>query len=230
MIGLEDIDNSPLADARGGRIYGVVVGVVTNNKDPEKLGRIKVKFPWLSDADESNWARVSSPMAGPLRGIFFLPEIDDEVLVVFEHGLVHRPYVLGALWNKTDKPPEGNADGKNNLRIIKSRSGHTITLDDTDGKEKITVLDKTGKNKIEIDSSKNTITVLSDKDMAIQAGGNLSLASSGGNITIDCIKLAVAAENIELKASQQGKIEATAGLAITCNAGVNVNSGALEVK
>src|SRR5664280_3415392 len=108
------------------RITGVVVGVVTNNQDPDGFGRVKVKFPWLSDVDESDWARVAAPMAGNKRGFYFLPEVDDEVLVAFEHGDVRFPYVLGALWNGKDAPPATNGDGKNNVRVIQSRSGHVI--------------------------------------------------------------------------------------------------------
>src|ERR1700750_2275998 len=96
----EIFDNT--AEARSGRIYGVVVAVVTNNQDPDGFGRVKVKFPWLSDVDESSWARIAAPMAGKARGIYFLPEVDDEVLVIFEHGDVRSPYVLGALWNCQD--------------------------------------------------------------------------------------------------------------------------------
>ncbi|ETX05496.1 MAG: hypothetical protein ETSY2_22635, partial [Candidatus Entotheonella gemina] len=95
------------------RVYGMVVAGVTNNQDPEGLGRVKVKFPWLSDRDESHWARIAMPMAGPERGFYFLPEVDDEVLVAFEHGLIEWPYVLGALWNGKDTPPESNGDGEN---------------------------------------------------------------------------------------------------------------------
>ena len=108
------------------RISGVVVGVVTNTQDPAGLGRVKVKFPWLSDSEESFWARVATPMAGKGRGFYFLPEVEDEVLMAFEHGDARFPYVLGALWNGQDKPPESNEDGKNNIRSIKSRSGHVI--------------------------------------------------------------------------------------------------------
>ena len=90
------------------RFFGVTLGLVTNNQDPEKLGRIKVKFPWLSDEDESNWARIITPMAGDDRGMFFLPEVDDEVLVAFEQGDMRFPFVLGSLWNGQDKPPETN--------------------------------------------------------------------------------------------------------------------------
>ena len=97
--------DSSAREAIASRIYGVVVGVVTNNQDPEELGRVKVKFPWLSDADESDWARIATPMAGNEKGIYFLPEVDDEVLVVFEHGDLRFPYIIGALWNGQAPPP-----------------------------------------------------------------------------------------------------------------------------
>lgn len=158
--------------------YGVTVGIVTNNQDPENMGRVKVKFPWLSDEHESHWARTLSPMAGHQRGIYFLPEVDDEVLVAFEHGQVEFPYILGALWNGKDEPPEKNSDGKNNKRVIKSRSGHIITLDDTDGSEKIIICDKTGKNEIAIDSSKNSLTIKVEGDFTVEAKGKISLKST----------------------------------------------------
>jgi uncharacterized protein involved in type VI secretion and phage assembly len=215
---------------RAGRVYGVVIGVVTNNQDPDGLGRVKLKFPWLSDDDESRWARLVTPMAGPGRGLYFLPEVDDEVLVMFEHGLVEHPFVLGALWNGRDKPPADNGDGANNLRLIKSRSGHTITLDDEDGKGKIAVVDRTGNNAVVIDSADNTVTVTSGGDLILKAQGAITLESSGGDVTIKCRSLAVEAQqSFGLKAGQGGKVEAQAGLSIDCPAGVNVNQGALEV-
>ena len=97
--------DTPEKEANLQKIYGVVIGIVTNNQDPDKLGRVKVQFPWLSNEDESFWARIASPMAGDKRGIYFLPEVDDEVLVVFEHGDMRFPYVIGALWNGQDSPP-----------------------------------------------------------------------------------------------------------------------------
>jgi uncharacterized protein involved in type VI secretion and phage assembly len=169
------------------RIYGVVVGVVTNNQDPDKLGRVKVKFPWLSADHESNWARIACPMAGNDRGFFFLPEVDDEVLVAFEHGRVEFPYVVGALYNGKDKPPGDNDDGKNNLRSLKSRSGHTLTLDDTDGKEKIRIVDAKGKESIVFDTAESTITITADKDLTIESkNGRLLLKGAKGiEITSD---------------------------------------------
>jgi len=163
---------------QGDRIYGVVVGVVTNNTDDSGQGRVKVKFPWLSENDESSWARIAVPMAGHSRGTYFLPELDDEVLVVFEQGLVHRPFIIGALWNGKDKPPVDNQDGKNNVRIIKSRSGHTIKLDDTDGKEKITIADGKDKTRIEFDASEGKLSITADGDLVLTASGKLTLKSS----------------------------------------------------
>src|SRR5262249_43235482 len=76
----------PLGEKLTHRLKGVMVGVITNNQDPDGMGRVKVKFPCLSDDEESHWARIAAPMAGKERGIYFLPEVDDEVLVAFEHG------------------------------------------------------------------------------------------------------------------------------------------------
>jgi uncharacterized protein involved in type VI secretion and phage assembly len=173
-------------------IYGVVVGIVTSNQDPDGRGRVKVSFPWRGGSDESYWARIASPMAGNGRGMVFYPEVSDEVLVAFEQGDINQPYVVGALWNGKDKPPETNTDGKNNIRKIKSRSGHEIilddssdqkkekveihtsaghriTLDDTAGSEKIEIVDKTGSNSITIDSVQNSVAINSSMQLKIKA-------------------------------------------------------------
>lgn len=218
--------------------YGVTVGLVTNNKDPEGLGRVKVKFPWLSAEEESYWARVLTPMAGNDRGIYFLPEVNDEVLVAFEQGDINFPYILGALWNGKDKPPGKNDDGKNNQRIIKSRSGHQIILDDTDGKEQIIIEDKTGKNKIVIDSPKNTMSIQIEQDLTIKTKGKIALTSSDGDISIECKNLSIktqenyqleAGTNCTIKAQAKYELEAKSGLGLKCAAGVKVNDGSLEV-
>jgi uncharacterized protein involved in type VI secretion and phage assembly len=177
---------------KGGMINGLVMGIVTNNKDPESMGRVKLSFPWRDAEDESYWARVAAPMAGKERGMFFLPEVGDEVLVAFEMGDIHHPYVIGSLWNGEDTPPETNPDGKNNIRMIKSRSGHqiifndndiemkekleihtraghTILLDDSAGGEKIEIRDKTGSNSIIIDSVQNSISLESSMQLKIKS-------------------------------------------------------------
>ena len=218
--------------------YGVTVGIVTNNKDPDGLGRVKVKFPWLSQTEESYWARMLTPMAGNDRGIYFLPEVDDEVLVAFDQGNMNIPYILGALWNGQDKPPETNDDGKNNKRVIKSRSGHQIILDDTKGKEKITIEDKTGKNKIVINSQDNSMDIKVEKDLTIETKGKIILKSSDDDVSIECNNLSIktkkdyqleAGANCTIKAKSKYELEAKSGLGIKCSAGVKINDDSLEV-
>jgi uncharacterized protein involved in type VI secretion and phage assembly len=190
------------------RFYGVAIAVVTNNKDPDGLGRVKVKLPWMSEDVESDWARVVSPMAGKERGFYCLPEVDDEVLVAFEHGTPEAIYVLGALWNGKDKPPESNADGKNNVRTIKSRSGHVIRLTDTDGEEKIEIVDKSAKNSIVISTKDNTIAVKADADISItSANGKLKLSGKGIEIKSQAGITIEAAQSMDLKANAQLNIK-----------------------
>lgn len=193
---------------QGGRFYGVTVGLVTNNQDPDGLGRVKVKFPWLSDQDESHWARVLTPMAGNDRGLYLLPEVDDEVLVAFEHGLAEFPYVLGALWNGKDNPPEANDDGKNNKRTLKSRSGHIIRLDDSEGEEKIEIIDKSEKNTIVISTKDNTLTITADADIVIQSSnGKLKMSANGVEIKSQAEVKIEASQNMDLKAGPQLNIK-----------------------
>ncbi|GJL61828.1 MAG: phage tail protein [Nitrospirales bacterium] len=209
----EALTDSDEEIAKSKRINGVATGIVTDNKDPDKLGRVKVKFPWLEEEAESDWAKVVSLMAGKERGAVFFPEVDDEVLVGFEQGDVNCPYVLGGLWNQEDKPPETNDDGKNNIRKITSRSGHeiifnddhekkkekieirtnaghVITLDDSAGKERIEVKDKTGNNFLTIDSMQNAIAIeaaakISIKAPMIELDASGMLTLKGGMVKIN---------------------------------------------
>ncbi|MCE1255249.1 MAG: VgrG-related protein, partial [Anaerolineae bacterium] len=169
------------------RIKGVVVGIVTNVQDPLRLGRVKVKFPWIPMNDiESDWARVASIGGGSAGGVMFLPEVNDEVLVTFEHGDINAPYVVGLLWNGKDRPPSAAAvgpDSKINQRVIKSRSGHTIILDDTMGKEQIIIQDKSTRNSIVIDSVKNAMTIKAQGDLSIEAGGRVTINGMAMTLT-----------------------------------------------
>jgi phage protein D/phage baseplate assembly protein gpV len=169
------------------RINGVVVAKVTNLLDPERLGRVQVTYPWMPTKNgaehSSNWARLAVSGGGKNRGIFFTPEVDDEVLVAFEHGDPSFHYIVGALWNKMDKPPTGMGEilaggGKEvNQRVVRSRSGHTIIFDDTKGEEQIIIRDKTEKNSIVINSKDNSMMIKTEGDFTIEAGGKFTVKS-----------------------------------------------------
>src|SRR5215475_6484564 len=190
------------------RFYGVVVGVVTNNQDPDNMHRVKVRFPWLSNNVESNWARVVASMAGNGRGSYFLPEVDDEVLVAFEHGRVDHPYVLGGLWNGKDTPPESNDNGENNHRTIKSRSGHVVRLNDAAGSETIEIIDKSGKNKIVVNTAENSITIEADADITItSAMGKLTMEANGIEMTSRAGITVQAMQSLDLKATAQVTVQ-----------------------
>ena len=164
--------------------HGVVIGVVDDLNDPDGLARVQVTFPHLAD-EPSNWARLALPMAGAGRGTFFRPEKGDEVLIACEHGDIRQPYVIGSLWSKTDQPPDGTgAATDNNIRVIVSRSGHRITLDDTSGSERIEIVDHAGKQAVVLDGSSVTVqadagqvTITASKDVTVSAGGNLNLTA-----------------------------------------------------
>ncbi|QWH88425.1 phage tail protein [Bacillus toyonensis] len=192
----------------GDWMKGVAIGIVTDNKDPENMGRVRINFPWRKADDQSYWARIATLMAGNGRGSFLIPEIEDEVLVAFEHGDINHPFVIGALWNGKDKPPETNNNGKNNIRKITSRSGHeiifndeehkekvilhtkaghTILLDDTSAAEKIEIKDKNERNKILFDSVQNAITIesmmqLKLKSSVIEIEAEASMILKSGNL------------------------------------------------
>lgn len=208
MSTLFDLLQVPAAPASA-RVYGVVTGVVTNVEDPEKLGRVKVRFPSFAEKQESPWARVAVPMAGTERGLWLLPEVDDEVLVAFEHGDPRFPYVVGALWSKSSMPP-ASAKGAGDVRVLRSRSGHEVRLDDTKGEEKIEIVDKAGKSSIVIRTEDNSIT--------IRCEGDLTLESKGGKLVLKGAKgvEATSEDAMTLKASKAVELESSgAGVTVT---------------
>ncbi len=226
---------------KSSKIYGVVTAIVTNNKDDEGMGRVKVNYPWLAEDDESYWARIATMMAGNDRGTYFIPEIDDEVLVAFEHGDINYPYILGSLWNGKDKVHETNDDGKNNLRVIKSRCGHKIIFDDTDGNEKITIIDHTEKRKIVIDSKEKTIDIRNENgkinifagdDINIETDKNLNIKTGqdmksdiGSNFTTK------ASSSVEIKSGSSTTIKSGSSMTVNAGASSNIEAGAnIKVK
>jgi uncharacterized protein involved in type VI secretion and phage assembly len=199
--------------ASHGRVTGPVVGIVSDNRDPDGLGRVRVRFPSLSDGAESNWARVASPMAGSERGLFFLPEVDDEVLVAFEHCDPRRPIVIGSLWNGVDLPPETNADGENKVRLLRSRAGHELRFEDGDDAQAITLTDKDRKNYLRISISDGQIQLVAENDLTIEAGQKLT-------IRCDELELSVAGAG---KVEAQGDLEVTSAAQLTLNGDAQVN-------
>jgi len=169
-------------------ISGAVIAIVTNTKDPDGIGRIKIVYPWNKDEGESYWARLMSFYAGDERGALFLPEVDDEVLVIFEQGDMESPIIIGSLWSTPSKPPETNADGLNNIKKIKTRSGHEIIFDDSDTQEKIEIKSKSGHRIILDDSTGGEKITMEDK--------------SGNSIEMDAVgnKIILKSSIIEIKA------------------------------
>lgn len=161
----------------------VAVAIVTENRDPDGRGRVKVYYPWLSAAHGSDWARVVSVGGGPERGIQFIPEIDDEVLVVFERNDLRSPYVLGGLWNGVDAPPLEVNDAVVGQQVVKralqTRSGHTISFDDSDSDGSIQIRDREG-NKVTLWSADNRITIEAQGPVEIKGNGVTIDGAAGG--------------------------------------------------
>jgi uncharacterized protein involved in type VI secretion and phage assembly len=226
---------APAAARSGGGHSGVVIGVVSNNKDPDMGGRIKVKFPWLGDQVESAWARIATPMAGNGRGFFWLPEVNDEVLLAFENGDINHPYVLGYLWNGQDAVPKQTGqviggDGKVKQRIIKTTSGHTVTIDDSPDSPGITIVDQTDKNKIHLDSKQNKLTITVEGDMDLLAArGNINVKGKTVNVeATDSLRMKGLQTQVEGTSTMKVKGATTD---VEANAKLSLNGGGMtEVK
>ncbi len=217
LLGLASVGATNGSGSAGGPpIYGMVIAIVTDVKDPEKLGRVKLKFPWLADEYESYWARVVHAGAGKERGLMILPEVNDEVLVAFEYGDVRRPYVLGGLYNGVDKPfePDKLVDGSSGAvdrRYFRSRLGHLVSITDTKDGGGIVIETAKAKSGITLDNAKNRITVKSNGDIEIQAGGQVRV-KAGKQLSLE------AGTSLELKAPQ---------IAVKGKSKVDINGGAL---
>lgn len=189
-------------------MYDAVIGLVVDNKDPDKLARVKIKIPSLNADETTWWAPLVSLGAGKERGWLFLPEIDDEVLVLFEAGEMNRPLVIGALWNGKDTPADSN-DGENERRSITSREGSKITLDDKE--EQIIIEDGGGLGKITITKDKIMIEA-SQNDVCVQApAGDLNIV----------------ANELKAEASQNFQMQATAAAKLSSDAKVTIKGGSM---
>ncbi len=223
---------------RDKRIHGIELGVVTDIDDPDKLGRVKVKLLNRDTSnDETGFIRVMTPMTGKKWGMFFFPEVGDEVIVAFAGGDIARPFVLGSLWNQNFKPPVEIKDKKNNIRKIKTKNGNEIIFNDEDKKEYIQIVtpkkldikldddkeiisikDSDGKNIVKIDSKNGMITIQGEKKINIKAGNSkVSLDGSSNTAIIE------SSQSIKLK-SQQIVIDAAGTLDLKATGSVNVKA------
>ena len=182
LLGLTGGGSAGAATGGGNPISGLVIAIVTNNDDPNQLGRVKLKFPWLSDSFESDWAPVSQLGAGPDSGAVFLPEVGDEVLVGFGFGDVRQPYVIGGLYNGVDKPKLGSGlvdNGKIKRRGFVSRKGHKLIFLDGDDKSGIALISSDGKIRIGLKETDGQLHIVCDGKIVIESTGDLKLSSQG---------------------------------------------------
>jgi uncharacterized protein involved in type VI secretion and phage assembly len=230
------------ASAGGPAINGVVIAQVTDNNDPNDQARVKLKFPWLDDNYESDWARVTQLGAGPNSGALFMPEVNDEVLVAFEFGDIRRPYVVGSLYNGQDTPNLGSSlfnNGKVARRGFVSRVGHMMIFfdDDDNSKKGIALISSDGNLKISLNETNSEIHISSQgkvhlecqQDMTLESQANIKLSAqqglsleAGTNLDLKGTSGATldGGPQLEMKSSGQTKVSGTM---------VDVNNGALQV-
>jgi uncharacterized protein involved in type VI secretion and phage assembly len=197
----------------GGRWYGVYPALVSDIRDPDGQGRVKVTLPWAPDTEGSRyeaWARLATLMAGNNRGSWLIPDVNDEVLIAFEGGNPGRPYVVGALWNGRDAPPDAmDGAGSNNRKVLRSRNGVVITLDDSDGRESLT-LETPGGQKVTLKDGPGSV------EIADSNGNTVKLEASGITV-ISSGKVTVNASTEEISAAM-----------LTVNAGMSKFSGVVQ--
>ncbi len=229
---------------------GLALGKVTNLEDPENLGRIKVKFLLRDETEnESCWARVVAPFAGNAMGAYMLPEVDDEVVVAFLGGQLDKPIILGGVWTKTSKPPKDNEKGKNHTKMIKTKSGHTVTFYDEKGKEKIEIKtangaqitlddehekiemkDKGGSNKITIDGKAGSLSFEAEKKIELKTGGSkITLDGSGNKIEAKTQTLQLQGMQVSLKGDTSVKVESGATLEVKAGAVAQIKGATVTI-
>jgi len=205
---------------------GPVYGIVCDNADPDGLGRVKVSLQAMGDTIVTNWI----PVLSLYSGAFFIPEIDDQVVVCFMGGSMDEACVIGGIWSDNQPPPvtdentasDLNQDGENNLRFIRSRSGHRIILDDKAGEEKIQVISADGGTRFEFLAASETINITSNIDLTLEAKGKLNVKAEEGdfqftkNLKIQSDQIVVESkdQNVSVKA---GKNLALKGNTVTLN-------------
>ncbi len=184
------------------RLPGVVIALVDDNDDPQGMGRVRLRFPWMGEDAISFWARVAMPGAGKDYGMVWMPQVDDEVLVAFEHGDSSRPFVIGGLWNGTDTPPLGDSlfdSGRVKRSGFVSRSGHKLVFFDDQGQSGIALISSNDKFRISLNETSGEIHVYFDGKLLLEGSGDVEVKTQG-NFKVD-------ASAVEIKASGQTAIK-----------------------
>ena len=224
--------------------YGLHYGIVCQNKDPDNLDRIKVRFPWLDngDTDQTHWAQLVTPMEGKKFGWYTLPDVDDVVVVAFIGGDMSQPVIVGGVWSTPDNSPEPNDDGKNNFRGYRSRVGHRLVFDDSQSGTKVWVADKTtklmvGMGKFAKDGSGPNICAIWKPPMSGDFG--ISVSSMEGKMEITAkTKLSIKAENIkisakttiDMKAGSDIQMEGSSAAKLTSSDNSNYDSPKIDIE
>ncbi len=248
---MNDVFNDLFEDVQSNRRFaGIMVGIVTNIEDPAHSGRVRVKLINISEnVCETDFIRVVTPMAGAGYGMFFLPEVGDEVLVAFANGDFSRPYVIGFLWNSRNTQPVKIEDGgKNNVRMIKSKEGHTIIFNDDTEKEPgikiqtkqgliLNLSDKNDEKTISLsDNSGNIIEINSNDgkgkfetktEITVKSGkGTITLGSDG--IVLKGGDIALEGQQISIKGTSV-QLEGSSGITVSSNGETNVKGTMVKV-
>ena len=210
-----------------------MVALVTDNNDPDNMGRVKLKFPWFADDAESNWSRIAMPGAGKDRGFFVLPEIGDEVLVAFLSGDMNYPVVLGGLYNSKAPPPltsyNAVAEGKVVNRMFKTTSGHIIQLEEKSSAKSITIQDGAKQVSVKMDATNKQMTSKSEGKYIVESQGDITVESKTAKVTVKATGDVVIESNgnVNIKASANVSIEGNAQVTVKGNGPVTVQSSAV---
>lgn len=195
-----------------GLFHGAYLALVEDLNDPDGEWRVKVRFPWLDDPpghDGPCWARVACAFAGDNRGTFFYPDVGDEVLVVFVNGDPRMPVIVGGLWNGASTPPETISGGVNRKKVIRSKNGVKITLDDQDGQEQF-IVETPGAQKITLKDGPGSVVVEDSNGNSVKLEPNGITVTTPGTAKLDA-----------------SLVEVTAGM-VTVNAGMSRFSGVVQ--
>ena len=195
------------------KFFGVVTGTVINPLDPMALGRVQVQLPFIDDLDLSPWARVAVPMAGPAHGMYFIPNLGDEVLVAFEQGDRDVPYIIGSLWSAMAPPPLPSPLPQ--IRLIRTLAGNQIMI--TEVPPSISIMTATGQT-----------ILMSTAGIQITAGSDvINMTPDGVTITAPVINL-VGTGAINLKAPNIN-IASEAATNVTGGGACNITAGLVKI-